>query len=231
MRIWDVNPGYLNRQSLLGEHRELHGIVSILVNGKKGYANHPETVRWIGYGWALRQRHQLLATEMALRGYTDRTPVETCDNKSQWPQTYIDLPLQQFHILAEKYRDKEPGRIPLPQSAQQIWSQHKYSVLARDPAIYQQLGREVSTMKPANDFSKLAQQLTELLMQQPSSGGLKNALQHMWGYVSDCQPVSGSEIAFWTLDTLMNEVQQRTLLSKEPYLMTSTALGELRAWL
>jgi len=31
MRLWDINPGYLNRQSLLGEHRELHGIVSILV--------------------------------------------------------------------------------------------------------------------------------------------------------------------------------------------------------
>ena len=30
MRIWDVNPGYLNRQSLLGEHRELHGIYIIL---------------------------------------------------------------------------------------------------------------------------------------------------------------------------------------------------------
>jgi len=23
MRVWDINPGYLNRQSLLGEHREL----------------------------------------------------------------------------------------------------------------------------------------------------------------------------------------------------------------
>jgi len=49
MRVWDINPGYLNRQSLLGEHRELHGIISIIVNKKKGYANHPETVRWVGY--------------------------------------------------------------------------------------------------------------------------------------------------------------------------------------
>ena len=46
MRIWDVSPGYLNRQSLLGEHRELHGLVSILVHGKRGYSRHPETVRW-----------------------------------------------------------------------------------------------------------------------------------------------------------------------------------------
>ena len=34
MRIWDVNPGYLNRQSLLGEHRELHAIFSIIKNNK-----------------------------------------------------------------------------------------------------------------------------------------------------------------------------------------------------
>jgi len=39
MRIWDINPGQLNDKSLLGEHRELHGIVSILVNNKSGYAN------------------------------------------------------------------------------------------------------------------------------------------------------------------------------------------------
>nr|WP_320015958.1 pyrimidine dimer DNA glycosylase/endonuclease V [uncultured Desulfobacter sp.] len=37
MRIWDLHPGYLNRRSLLGEHRELHGMASIIVNGKKGY--------------------------------------------------------------------------------------------------------------------------------------------------------------------------------------------------
>jgi len=81
MRVWDINPGYLNRQSLLGEHRELHGIVSIILKKKKGYSNHPETVRWIGYGWALRQRHRLLAAEMSLRGFTDRTSpfkVVTC---------------------------------------------------------------------------------------------------------------------------------------------------------
>lgn len=36
MRIWDINPGYLNRQSLLGDHRELHGIVSIQQRARDG---------------------------------------------------------------------------------------------------------------------------------------------------------------------------------------------------
>ena len=59
MRIWDINPGYLNRQSLLGEHRELHGIVSIILNIKKGYSKHPETIRWVGYGWSLGCKGEL----------------------------------------------------------------------------------------------------------------------------------------------------------------------------
>jgi len=63
MRIWDLSPGYLNRDSLLGEHRELHGLYSILVNGKQGYSRHPETLRWAeavgGLGW----RHRELALE------------------------------------------------------------------------------------------------------------------------------------------------------------------------
>ena len=29
MRIWDIDPGFLNDKSLLGEHRELHGLMSI----------------------------------------------------------------------------------------------------------------------------------------------------------------------------------------------------------
>lgn len=36
MRIWDISPAYLNRQSLLGEHRELHGLYNILSESKKG---------------------------------------------------------------------------------------------------------------------------------------------------------------------------------------------------
>ena len=41
MRIWNISPKKLCRNHLLGEHRELHAIWSVLVNGKKGYARHP----------------------------------------------------------------------------------------------------------------------------------------------------------------------------------------------
>jgi hypothetical protein len=231
MRIWDINPGYLNRQSLLGEHRELHGIVSIIVNGKKGYSNHPETVRWVGYGWALRQRHRLLTDEMSLRGFIDKSPVVTRARKGVWPETYIDKPFRQFQILEAKYRDKEQGRIPLPKNAQQLWSHHKYSVLARDANLYRKLGRDVSGMKPHHDFSELAKVVSELLRKPPSVGGLRNTLQHMWGHVSDCPSVPKGEVRSWSLSRLLEEVQRRSLVSKDPYLTSSTALSELKAWI
>ncbi len=230
MRIWDINPGYLNRQSLLAEHRELHGIASIIVNNKKGYSNHPETIRWLGYGWSLWKRHQLLAAEMSLRGFTDKTPVLTRTNKGMWPETYIDEPGRQFQLLESKYENREQGRIPLPANAQQLWSQHKYSVLARDVKRYQIIGRQVAAMKPGDDFSELARILTELLREQPSAGGIRNALQHMWGYVSDTTSQSNRDLESWSLQRLFDEIQRLSLTGDAPYLLASTALSEFQAW-
>jgi len=231
MRIWDINPGYLNRQSLLGEHRELHGIVSIIVNRKKGYSLHPETVRWNGYGWALRQRHRTLAAEMSLRGYSDHSPVITRTKNGIWPDTYIDEPFQQFKILENKYRNKEQGRIPLPKNAQELWRHHKYSVLARDVNLYRELGRDISGMKPHHEFSALAEMLTILLRRQPTSGGIKNALQHMWGYVTGDPSCSNSDVDFWSLARLLKETQRRAMETKDSYITASTALSELFVWL
>lgn len=230
MRIWDISPGYLNRQSLIGEHRELHGIVSIIVNGKDGYSRHPETIRWVGFGWALKQRHRQLAAEMLLRGFTEKSPVTTRSNKGIWPDIYIDEPCEQFQLLAIKYLDKEQGRIPLPGNAQQLWSNHKYSVLARDVKLYKEIGRNVARIKDAK-FSELTRVMTELLRKPPSIGGLRNALQHMWGYVSEYSTETKGRIETWPLSELLKEIQRRAIACKNPYLSSSTALSELMAWI
>ena len=240
MRIWDINPGYLNRQSLLGEHRELHGVVAIIQHNKKGYSKHPETLRWVGHGWALRQRHRQLVAEMQLRGYHDNSPVTLRSAKNIWPACFIDDPHQQFEILKQKYLLKEQGRIPLPASAQQLWSQHKYSVLARNVALYKKLGKEVAQIKPRADFSALAMRLTQVLRVAPSAGGIRNALQHMWGYVDNVtldqqaelrlQTTNKSQVASWTMKTLLAEIQKRAVASGDKYLLASTALSELGAW-
>ena len=228
MRIWDLNPGYLNRESLLGEHRELHAIVSILVNRKRGYARHPETLRWIGHGWALRQRHRQLAAEMALRGYTDRTPVNLRSQPGVWPATYIDSPFDQIQRLRSKYLERAPGRIPLPVNPQQLWSQHKYSVLARSERIYRETGRVVAEKQ--SDFSALTRFLCELLRTPPSPGALQNALLHMWGHVAD-RTEDNRHIEAWPATRLLREIARRAMEQNEPYLKSSTALGELAAWL
>jgi uncharacterized protein YbgA (DUF1722 family) len=184
VRIWDVNPGYLNRQSLLGEHRELHAIVSIIRNNKKGYSRHPETLRWQGFGWALNQRHKLLAAEMNLRGYTDRTPVKLKSKSLKWPEVFVDIPAVQFNILVRKYKNTGQGRIPLPKNVQQLWAQHKYSVMARDIAEYKYLGGWVASRKTDSAIFDLYPELVSLLRCPPAEGNLRNAVQHMWGYVS-----------------------------------------------
>jgi len=232
MRIWDINPGYLNHQSLLGEHRELHGIASIIVNRKKGYSNHPETLRWIGYEWALKMRHDLLAAEMRLRGFNEKTPLFMNTHKGKWPEKYINSPYEQFALLAEKYTDKEQGRIPLPQKSQQLWSQHKYSVMARDISLYKSIGRKVAHARSAHIFPNLAQQLTEILRTPPSAGGIRNALQHMWGYISDVIAADAAKnTTTWSLNKLLSTIQQGALKKQETYLLASTALSELAVWI
>ena len=223
MRVWDIHPGYLNRQSLLGEHRELHGIVAILRKGLAGYGRHPETVRWRGLGWALRQRHRLLAAEMAFRGYRDRSPVRLLKAPECWPEEFIDLPGRQFALLAEKYRGRESGRIPLPRSTHELWAQHKYSLLARDQVAYRELGRRVSRLRRREGFDDIALELTLWLRKPPTPGNLRNALDHMRGHVQPTQPATG------TIRTLAT-VQRGARNANDAYLLSQAALTDLAAW-
>ncbi|ATU07747.1 pyrimidine dimer DNA glycosylase/endonuclease V [Methanohalophilus portucalensis] len=76
MRIWDLPPSELCRQHLLGEHRELHALWSIITKNKKAYSNHPETLRWKGKLHALYLRHETLVSEMQKRGYNHNSPLD-----------------------------------------------------------------------------------------------------------------------------------------------------------
>ncbi len=230
MRIWDLNPGYLNRQSLLGEHRELHGMVSIIKNNKQGYSKHPETLRWIGYGWALKQRHKLLVAEMNLRGYIDKSPVLLRSRQGEWPETFIDTPSNQVSILKKKYEALEPGRIPLPNNAQDIWAHHKYSVMARDIAAYKTIGKLVAAKSGSSELSNVALELTSILRRPPESRLIENALLHMWGYVSGFSTMPGKEFNSLSHKSLLRRVQKLALINNVKYLTESTSLSELGAW-
>jgi len=230
VRIWDISPGYLNRQSLLGEHRELHGIVAIIRDNKKGYSKHPETVRWVGYGWALKQRHKLLVAEMNLRGYVDRSPVLLRSNPGGWPDIYIDSPMSQIELVKEKYKTLEQGRIPLPVNAQQVWAQHKYSVMARDIALYKAIGRRVASKVTSNVMSDIALEVTEVLRNPPEPRLIENTLLHMWGYVSEYASISGRNLSALSSKALLRKIQQLALANDVMYVVESTSLSELDAW-
>jgi hypothetical protein len=230
VRVWDFNPGYLNRQSLLGEHRELHSIVSIIKNNKKGYSRHPETLRWMGFGWALSQRHRLLAAEMNLRGYVDRTPVSLKTQRNKWPEVFVDPPATQLCILAGKYKNTEQGRMPVPQNVKQLWAQHKYSVMARDNAEYKYIGGWVASRKTGKGINDIYPELVSLLRCPPAEGNLRNAVQHMWGYVSSYSSFTGKTIESKITKSLLKEIQCLVFLHDVVYLKESTALSELSAW-
>lgn len=76
MRVWDIEPKKLCRKHLLGEHRELHAIWTILTTNKKGYRNHPETKRWEGKLAALYRRHENQVQEMVARKYQHHSPLD-----------------------------------------------------------------------------------------------------------------------------------------------------------
>jgi hypothetical protein len=227
MRIWDVAPAYLNRQSLLGEHRELHGLHSILVNGKKGYSRHPETLRWVGRESSLARRHAFLVAEMRLRGYVDRTPIHDAAGPVRWPAVFVTTAAGQFDLLRRKYVGALPGRVPLPANAQELWASHKYSVLARDVAAYRSIGRRVARMRRHTDFSSLAEELVTISREHPRRGGLADAVEHMWGHVSKLASKEDKASVGKGISALLATTQTIATRTRDMYLLNSTALSEL----
>jgi len=230
VRIWDLPAGYLNRQSLLGEHRELHGLCNILTEGKTGYSRHPETLRWVGAVDAVHLRHAHEVAEMTLRGYVDRTPLPPARRNARWPATFVDEPGDQFGLLRKKYSGRSQGRIPLPRNPQQLWSHHKYSVLARDPDAYRRIGRAVARMGPRAPIDELARTLVLTLRQPPGPGRLVNALEHMWGHVNEGASPPGKAAAADGPAALLARIQVLAVARRERFLLASTALGELAVY-
>ncbi|MBM3910784.1 MAG: pyrimidine dimer DNA glycosylase [Thaumarchaeota archaeon] len=103
MRVWDISPTKLCKNHLLGEHRELHAIWTIITQEKKGYSFHPETIRWKGKLMALYLRHTKLVKEMKKRGYGHNSPLNKKFARGNQIQTkFINSLSEQVMILKKK---------------------------------------------------------------------------------------------------------------------------------
>ncbi len=103
MRIWDIPPEKLCRNHLLGEHNELHAIWNILIQDRKGYSNHPETMRWKGKMKALFYVHETIVKEMLARGYCHKSPLdEKLAEGGSIQDILIDPVKRQIEILKRK---------------------------------------------------------------------------------------------------------------------------------
>lgn len=229
MRVWDVDPGYLNRQSLLGEHREIHAILSIVVNDKKGYARHPETLRWKDRLGALKHQHDLVVSEMQLRGYQHHSPV-TVQRSSSWPDEFVDPPGKQFTILQGKYVDREPGRIPLPRNANRLLAHHRFSIIARDPEYYRQTEQVLAQSPNEMPFEQLALEIVRVLRRRPTKQQLQDALDLMWDYVSGLAD-SGHPDRKDSPEVLITAIRKLSVEHQVIPLLESTALSDLHAWI
>ena len=227
MRVWDIDPGYLNDGSLLAEHRELHALVRVCSHGV-GPIDHPELRRWRPHLGGLAQRHRVLVEEMALRGYGHDSPVPRPEGRWTWPEGYLSEPLEQLKKIEDRYRreHKAAGRVPLSDRTSDIWAAHKYSVMARDPELGREIGRKVADGEIS--AAACATQVVETLRRAPEPGRLRDALLHMWGYVSDREGLEHESLGD---RELLDLIRSRAREREVRYLLQSTALGELAAWM
>lgn len=121
---------------------------------------------------------------------------------------------------------RKSGRIPLPRNAQQLWSQHKYSVMARSPDHYKNIGRMVAEPDETPSMAKLFEWFIQVLKSRPKEGRLRNALQHMWGYIQD-EGVSAND----DKQQMIHKIQWQSYQKPIPYLLHSTALSEFECWI
>lgn len=116
MRIWDIPARRLCRSHLLAEHRELHAIWSIILNGKKGYSRHPEVLRWDGKLGTLWLRHEEQRKEMIRRGFEHDSPLHIGDVPKELVgdgnPCYLETPSEQLRRLSRKGCACDTGAAP-----------------------------------------------------------------------------------------------------------------------
>ncbi|WP_148861494.1 YbgA family protein [Marinobacter fonticola] len=222
-RIFDLDAGLLDDDLLAGQMRLLVGLVS---TDRARSAGDRLPLSWQGHEDALTLRLNQLMGEMTLRGMAVPGEVKVTHEAIIWPPLEQEALKEEIRYVAERAAAGKKGRIRLPRNDHELWATYKYSLLARNRQAYESFGRRVATR--AVPLESLWMAMVNASRVAPPEGGIRNALQHMWGYVSEHSRLSPQVD---DLDALAGEVQRLAREHAVSYLINSTALGELRAWL
>lgn len=222
MRVWDISPGYLNRQSLLGEHNEIHGLFTVITQGRAGFARHPETLRWASHLPGLALRHQMVVSEMTLRGYAHRSPLAWGPDPD-WPSAWVTEPWEQYGLLAERYATRGAGRLALPADAAELWSAHRLSVEARGVA-------SLALLNGAAEMScaALARATVSVLRTPPDPAAAQRALEALlsMGTRGKDDPRPAGD----TFEDQLRWLCEQAVVGAVPHAHATTLLADLHAW-
>ena len=178
-------------------------------------------------------RRRVVAAELRLRG-RDPGSVPPANSSCVWPEPLSPL-WEQVLEQAPESSGALPGRISIPSGAHGLWAQHKYSVMARSPQSYKEIGQEVAGTGKGPPSPQLFAWLLELLRAPPPLPRSRNAISHMWGYVSKSTTPDVRALAESELDLrprrVLDRVAALSRVNNVTYILESTALGELGAHL
>ena len=93
-------------------------------------------------------------------------------------------------------------------------------------AAYRELGRRVSGLRARDHFDELALELVSWLRRPPRPGDVRNAIEHMQGYLQSAASQNDDD----GCGSALTRVQNLVRLENEAFLMTQTALTDLAAW-
>ncbi|ABC33279.1 hypothetical protein HCH_06646 [Hahella chejuensis KCTC 2396] len=213
--LFDIDPGYLSLPQLQHQLNMLQGAI----RKPEKIQQDPHLKSWRGHVDALMTMYNLVVSEINLRQNSTLPYIHASGESLIWPAR-PGIPVE------EQWPQAEAGaRLPSPRNDQALWAQHKYSVMARNQGMYQSLGRAVAAREIG--LGDLAEELVAALRVPPPLGGLRNAVWHMWGYISQFSQLKPDNTP---LPTVFREIQLLAGKHQSAYLLNSTALGELAYW-
>lgn len=123
MRLWSINPGYLDSKGLVALWREALLAQSVLAGKTVGYINHPQLVRFkctsnpVG---AIASYLRAVAEEAESRGYNfDKSKIQNKRINSNILVTSGQVDYEFKHLL-NKLRSRNPGLYKSIRSAKRI---------------------------------------------------------------------------------------------------------------